>query len=64
MMVDKLGRDYRARKPEWKLESCKHSRPVDGAMGTAAEEMFELHLSLQTRKFDTEILWFLPHKHY
>lgn len=64
MSVDKLGREYRARKPEWKLESCDHSQPVDGAAGTAAEEMFELHFSLQTRKVDTEIPWFLQRQHY
>lgn len=56
MSMDKLGREYRSRKSERKLKSCDHSRPVDGATGTVAEETFELHFSLQTRKFDTEIL--------
>lgn len=56
MRVDKLGKKYRSRKPEGKLKSSDHSQPVDGATGTAAEEVFELHFSLQTRKFDTEIL--------
>lgn len=64
MRVDKLGREHRSRKPEWKLKSCNHSQPVDGAAGTAAEEMFELHFSRQTRKFDTKILWILQLMHY